>query len=159
MFKGYEAIKRLYVIKKLGFRYRQAEIAGIAAVEKLERTAGVASVVAWLRKAHVAEQFGAEKPTQKLRSFFSRWSIKFSAEYYEEGTAGLRRPIAHSQYPSPQRYCQAIPRALNWLPVRVEMPVLAESFSELLRSTGRARVNPALVFRCSLSLLTPFRLV
>jgi hypothetical protein len=24
-----------------------------------------------------------EKPTQKLRSFFSRWSIQFSAEYYE----------------------------------------------------------------------------
>jgi len=37
----------------------------------------------WLREAHVAEQLGVEKPTQKLRSFFSRWSIKFSAEYYE----------------------------------------------------------------------------
>jgi hypothetical protein len=40
-------------------------------------------VVTWLRKAHVAEHFGVEKPTQKLRSFFLRWSIKFSAEYYE----------------------------------------------------------------------------
>ena len=29
------------------------------------------------------DQIGVEKPTQKLRSFFSRWSIKFSAEYYE----------------------------------------------------------------------------
>ena len=29
------------------------------------------------------KHFGVEKPTQKLRSFFSRWSIKFSAEYYE----------------------------------------------------------------------------
>src|SRR6266478_8808845 len=83
IFKSYETIKGLYVIKKVGFRYRQAEAAGIAAVERLERTAGLASAVRWLRKAHVAEHFGVEKPTQKLRSFFSRWSIKFSAEYYE----------------------------------------------------------------------------
>jgi|SRR6185312_10456858 len=45
LFKSFETIKRLYVIKKLGFRYWQAEIAGIAVVEKLERTAGVASLV------------------------------------------------------------------------------------------------------------------
>ena len=83
LFRSYETIKRLYVIRKVGFRYWQAEIAGIAAVEKLERTAGLASVVKWLRKAHVAERFGVEMPTQKLSSFFSRWSIKFSAEYYE----------------------------------------------------------------------------
>ena len=84
IFKGYETIKCMYVIKKLGFRYRQAEIAGITAVERLERTVGVGSAVRWLRSAHVAEHFGVEKPTQGLRSFFSRWSIKFSAEYYEE---------------------------------------------------------------------------
>ena len=83
IFKGYETIKCMYVIKKLGFRYRQAETAGIAAVERLERTVGVGSAVRWLRSAHVAEHFGVEKPTQGLRSFFSRWSIKFSAEYYE----------------------------------------------------------------------------
>jgi hypothetical protein len=83
IFKSYETIKCLYVIKKVGFRYRQAEIAGVAAVERLERTAGLASAIGWLRNAHVAEHFGVEKPTQKLRSFFSRWSIKFSAEYYE----------------------------------------------------------------------------
>jgi hypothetical protein len=71
------------VIKKTGFRYRQAETAGVAAVERLERTAGLASAVRWLRNAHVAERFGVEKPTQKLRSFFSQWSIQFSAEYYE----------------------------------------------------------------------------
>ena len=81
--KGYETLKRMYVIKKVGFRYRQAEIAGIAVAERLERTVGIASAVRWLRNAHVAEQFGVEKPTQKLQSFFSRWSIKFSAEYYE----------------------------------------------------------------------------
>jgi hypothetical protein len=83
VFKSYEAIKCLYVIEKVGLRYRQAEIAGIAAVEKLKRTAGLASAVTWLRKAHVAKPFGVEKPTQKLSAFFSRWSIKFSAEYYE----------------------------------------------------------------------------
>jgi len=83
LFKSFETIKRLYVIKKLGFRYWQAEITGIAVVEKLERTAGVASLVTWLRKAHVAEHFGVETPTRKLSSFFFRWSIKFSAEYYE----------------------------------------------------------------------------
>jgi hypothetical protein len=81
--KGYQNIKRLYVIRKVGFRYRQAEIASIAVVERLERTVGIASAVRWLRNAHVAEHFGVEKPTQKLQSFFSRWSIKFSAEYYE----------------------------------------------------------------------------
>jgi hypothetical protein len=83
VFKSYETIQRLYAIKKIGLRYRQAEIAGVAAVERLERTAGLASAMMWLRKVHVAEHLGVEKPTQKLRSFFSRWSIKFSAEYYE----------------------------------------------------------------------------
>ena len=83
VFKSYETIKSLYVIKKAGFRYRQAETAGLAAVERLERTAGLASAVRWLREAHVTEHLGVEKPTQKLRSFFSRWSIQFSAEYYE----------------------------------------------------------------------------
>jgi hypothetical protein len=83
VFRSYETIKCLYVIKKVGFRYRQAETAGVAAVERLERTAGLASAVRWLRQAHVAKHFGVEKPTQKLRSFFSRWSIQFSAEYYE----------------------------------------------------------------------------
>jgi hypothetical protein len=83
VFKSYETIKCLYVIKKVGFRYRQAETACMAAVERLERTAGLASVVRWLRKAQVAKHLGVERPTQKLRSFFSRWSIQFSAEYYE----------------------------------------------------------------------------
>ena len=82
-FKSYETIKCLYVIEKVGFRYRQAKIVVIAVVERLERTAGLASAMRWLRDAHVAEHFGVEKPTQKLHSFFSRWSIKFSAEYYE----------------------------------------------------------------------------
>jgi hypothetical protein len=83
VFKGYETFKRVYVIKKVGFRYRQAEIASIAAVDRFERTVGIASAMSWLRRAHVAEHLGVEKPSQKLSSFFSRWSIKFSAEYYE----------------------------------------------------------------------------
>ncbi len=83
MFKSYETVKCLYVIKKVGFRYRQAEIVSIATLESLKRAAGLASAMTWLSEAHVAEHLGAEKPTRKLRSFFSRWSIKFSAEYYE----------------------------------------------------------------------------
>ena len=83
LFRGCRAIKRVYAIKKISYRYRQAETASIAAIERLERTAGLASAVLWLRKAHVTEHFGVEKRTRKLRPFFSRWSIKFSAEYYE----------------------------------------------------------------------------
>jgi hypothetical protein len=64
-----KTLKRMYVIKKVGFRYRQAEIAGIAVVERFERTVGITSAVRWLRNAHVAEHFGVEKPTQKLQSF------------------------------------------------------------------------------------------
>jgi hypothetical protein len=83
VFMSYQTIKCLYVIKKVYFRYRQAETAGIAAVERLERAAILASAVTWLRKVLVAKRFGVEKPTRKLRSFFGRWSIQFSAEYYE----------------------------------------------------------------------------
>ena len=83
VFENYKAIKSLYLVKKLGFRYRQAGIAGTAAADKLERTAGLTSAMRWMRKAHVAKHFGVETPTRELRSFFSRWSIKFSAEYYE----------------------------------------------------------------------------
>jgi hypothetical protein len=83
VFKIYKTIKLLYVIRKFRSRYRQAELAGIAAFERLERTAGLASAMRWLRRAHVAERFGVKRPTQKLRSLISRWSIKFSPEYYE----------------------------------------------------------------------------
>ncbi len=83
VFKNYKAIKSLYLVKKVAFRYRQAELALTAAFDSLERTSGLTSAVRWLRNAHVAKHLGVEKPTQELRSFFSRWSIKFSAEYYE----------------------------------------------------------------------------
>jgi hypothetical protein len=83
VFKSYKAFESLYLVKKVGFRYRQAGIAGTAAFDSLERIAGITSVVRWLRNAHVVKHLGVEKSTQKLRSFFSRWSIKFSVEYYE----------------------------------------------------------------------------
>ena len=62
VFKGYETLKRMYVIKKVDFRYRQAEIAGIAVGERLERTVGIASAVRWLRNAHVAELSASRSP-------------------------------------------------------------------------------------------------
>ena len=58
-----------------------------------------------------------------------------------------------------QRSCQATPKTLNSLPVRVEIPVLAFNFRELWRSNGSASVKPARVFDCSLSPLTPFVVV
>jgi hypothetical protein len=91
VFNSYETISCLYVIKKVGFRYRQAETARTVAVEKLEQVAGLASAVRWLRKAQVTK--GVEKPTQKLRAFFSRWSIQFSAEYYEAKERQASGPV------------------------------------------------------------------
>ena len=97
VFKRYKALKSLYLVKKVGFRYRQAGIAGTAAFDSLERIAGLTLVVRWLRNAHVAKHLGIEKPTQELSSFFSRWSIKFSAEYYEakEQQAASHQPSHH----------------------------------------------------------------
>ena len=93
VFESYETIRCLYVIKKIAFRYRQAETARMAAVERFKRTAFLASAMTRLRKAHVAEQLGVEKPTQKLRSFFSRWSLQFSAEYYEAKERQASGPV------------------------------------------------------------------
>jgi hypothetical protein len=82
--RGCEAITQVYAIRKIGFRYRQADSAAIAAVERLERTAVLESAIAWLRKAFAAEYSAIEKyGGGGVSSFFSRWSIKFSAEYYE----------------------------------------------------------------------------
>ena len=97
VFKSYKALKSMHLVKKVDFRYRQAGIAGTAAFDSLERIAGLTSVVRWLRNAHVAKHLGVEKPTQKLRSFFSGWSIKFSVEYYEakEQQAASYQPSDH----------------------------------------------------------------
>ena len=76
-----------------------------------------------------------------------------------QASGGSACPARYPQYRSPQRSCHATPTALDSLPVRVVMPVLAESFSEFWRSIGKATVQPARVLRCSLSLFTPFRVV
>ena len=60
-----------------------APIAVLPARSRLAPFAECSLSVRWLREAHVAKHFGVEKPTQELRSFFARWSIKFSAEYDE----------------------------------------------------------------------------
>ena len=83
VFKIYKATRSFYVVRKFRSRYRQAELAGLATLEVLERTTGFTSAIKWLRNAHAPRRFGVRKSTQKVRSFFSRWSIKFSPEYYE----------------------------------------------------------------------------
>lgn len=106
IFHSYRSIKGFYLTRKLGFRYRQAQIAGTAAADRLERTTGLTSAVRWLRKAHVAKHLGVEKSTQRFRSFFSRWSIKFTAEYYE-----AKERQAGSHHPSPaQAHAAAMPK-------------------------------------------------
>lgn len=94
LINSYKAIKSLYLVRKFGFRYRQARIASTASADRLERFAGLTSAVRWLRRAHVARHFGVEKSTQKFHSMLSRWAIKFSAEYYEakERQAALHQP-------------------------------------------------------------------
>ena len=91
VFKGYETIKRLYVIKKVGFRYRQAEAASIAAVERLERTAGLAWVARWLRKAHVAESFWRRKAHSEIAFILlAMVNSVLGRILRSEGTASLR---------------------------------------------------------------------
>jgi hypothetical protein len=94
VFKSSKAFKGLYLVRKFGFRYRQTRLAGIAAADRLEQTAGLTSAVRWLRRAHVAKHLGMEKSTEKIRAFFAEWSVKFSAEYYEakERQAALHQP-------------------------------------------------------------------
>ena len=100
VFRGASALQRVKAIRKISFRYQQAEIASSAAVEWLERTAGFAAAVSWLRKAQVAERLGANSRAGKLRSFVSRWSIKFSAEYYEAKEREASRASLSSNNPT-----------------------------------------------------------
>src|SRR5262249_13175894 len=69
----------------LGFRYRQAEGAAMAAVDAFQRATFVSRSATWFRRTHVSNegQSTAPRPSQKIRLFYERWSIKFSAEYYE----------------------------------------------------------------------------
>jgi hypothetical protein len=85
IFAGYRAIKNLHLVRKSGFRYRQIEIAATAAADEFERATGISRATTWLRKTEksIEGQPIVHKPSQRLRLFYQRWSIKFSAEYYE----------------------------------------------------------------------------
>jgi len=101
VFAGYEVIETLYLIQKFGFRYRQAACALAAGAARLTHVAGIAQAATWIRRTE--ESVGREqmmhKPSERLRSFYQRWSIKFSAEYYEakERESAASRPGAPKQ--------------------------------------------------------------
>jgi len=85
IFTQCRAIKDLHLVRKFGFRYRQAEGAAMAAVDAFQRATFVSRSATWFRRTHVSieGQSTAPRPSQKIRLFYERWSIKFSAEYYE----------------------------------------------------------------------------
>jgi hypothetical protein len=85
IFASYQAIKNLYLVRKIGFRYRDAERDAAAAADQFARTTGMSRAATWFRKTEEAieDRPIVHKPSQKLRLFYQRWSIKFSAEYYE----------------------------------------------------------------------------
>jgi hypothetical protein len=93
---GYHAINNLYLVRKTGFRYRQTERAATAAADRLSHATGLSRAAMWLRTTAgpAEDQSIGHKPSQRLRSFYARWSIKFSAEYYEakerEAAAALK---------------------------------------------------------------------
>jgi hypothetical protein len=101
IFTGYQAIKNLYLVRKVGFRYRHAECAAAAAVDQFAHATGMSRAAMWFRRTEAAieDRSIVHKPSQKLRLFYQRWSIKFSAEYYE---AKEREAAASAQVaPSP----------------------------------------------------------
>jgi hypothetical protein len=81
IFTHCRAIKDLHLVRKFGFRYRQAEHAATAAVDACRQASG-ARAATWFRSTGECRSI-AHKPSQKVRAFYERWSIKFSAEYYE----------------------------------------------------------------------------
>jgi hypothetical protein len=126
-FRVYEYLAARYLMRKIGFRYRQTERAATDGTRVLRRSArrtGLRQLFGWLRdglnelaarlgkamraiatgtmqglaalpltgpiirryRTHydaAAEQERPQKPSEKVKGFFERWSIKFSAEYYE----------------------------------------------------------------------------
>ena len=82
IFSQYQAIKDLHLVRKFWFRYRQAERAATAAVDACRQATCISRAATWLRSTDEGPSI-ARKPSQKVRSFYERWSIKFSAEYYE----------------------------------------------------------------------------
>jgi hypothetical protein len=85
IFASYRAIKNLYLVRKIGFRYRQVECAAAAAAGQFAHASGISRAAMWFRRTEQAieDRPIVHKPSQKLRLFYQRWSIKFSAEYYE----------------------------------------------------------------------------
>ena len=53
----------------------------------------VALVASYAAHFERAEKQGAEKLSETVRGFFERWSIKFSAEYYEAQDAAPRQGV------------------------------------------------------------------
>jgi hypothetical protein len=82
---GCRAISDLHLVRKSGFRYRQSERAAAAAVHAFGQATGISRAATWFRRTHgsIEGQPMIHKPSDKLRLFYERWSIKFSAEYYE----------------------------------------------------------------------------
>jgi hypothetical protein len=97
---GYRAIKTLSLVRKIEFRYRQAACAAAAALDRFAHATGISRAAIWFRRTgrSVEDQSIVHKPSQKLRLFYQRWSIKFSAEYYEakEREAAASPPVAPS---------------------------------------------------------------
>jgi hypothetical protein len=73
-FRAYYAFTRLHLVEKTEYRYRQMER---AMPETAEATGYAAHYAA-------ADEERPEKLSDKVKSFFERWSMKFSAEYYEK---------------------------------------------------------------------------
>ena len=139
-FRVYQYLAARYLMRKIGFRYRQTERAATDGTRVLRRSAGRiglrqlsgrlldglndlavrigkamrATVTgtmqglsalpltgALIRRyrthyAAAAEQESQQKLSEKLKGFFERWSIKFSAEYYEAKDA-VTSQVATSQ--------------------------------------------------------------
>jgi len=100
---GYRAVKDLYLVRKIGFRYRHIERAATAAVVQFAQATGMSRAAMWFRRAEEAikDRPIVHKPSQKLRLFYQRWSIKFSAEYYEAKEREAEREAAASPQVAP----------------------------------------------------------
>ena len=96
---SYEAFKRLYLTRKFGFRYAQVEYALAAGADRFVHAARISRAGAWFHRAE--ESIGGEplirKPSERLREFYQRWSIKFSAEYYEAKEREKALQSSHEQ--------------------------------------------------------------
>ena len=81
--------------------------------------------------------YAPDRPPSSRLLAFEAWVVGAAA-----GGIGnhLKRPPRHN--PPPQRYCHRRPTSLKSAPVREEIPLLAYTLMELLRSTGSASVAP-----------------